>query len=205
MSKKRLDPRIVRTRQLLRTALLQLIHERGLEAVNVQDITERATLNRATFYLHYTDKDDLLLQTLNDVLDELTTLPMPVSPTNPSAPEPERIGAFFVGLFQHVANNADFYRIMLGADSTAAYAARIQAYVEDIGLRWFARSVRHHNGTHLSVSPELMVSVLSGAYIGMIKWWLKNEVETSPEQMADQFLRLVLPGIIQVATSTPDT
>lgn len=196
MSQKKLDPRVIRTRQLLRTALLELIHERGLEAVSVQDITERATLNRATFYLHYADKDDLLLHTLNDVLDELTALPMPVSPSNAGSPEPERITNFFVGLFQHVAKNEDFYRIMLGADSTAAYAARIQAFVEQIGLRWFARSARLNNAPQFSITPDVMVSVLSGAYIGMVKWWLRNNLQPAPEQVAAQFVQLTIPGIV---------
>jgi AcrR family transcriptional regulator len=45
----KLDPRVVRTRQLLRDALVSLIAEKGFDALTVQDIADRATLNRATF------------------------------------------------------------------------------------------------------------------------------------------------------------
>jgi AcrR family transcriptional regulator len=55
-----LDRRIQRTRQLLRNALFALIIERGYESIAIQDITERANLGRATFYLHYQDKEELL-------------------------------------------------------------------------------------------------------------------------------------------------
>ena len=66
---KRLDPRVVRTRQMLRDALVSLIAEKGFDALTVQDIADRATLNRATFYLHYQDKHELLINSLRDAID----------------------------------------------------------------------------------------------------------------------------------------
>ena len=56
----RLDPRIRRTRQLLQDALRKLLKQKGFDNITVQDITEAATLNRATFYAHYPDKFALL-------------------------------------------------------------------------------------------------------------------------------------------------
>jgi AcrR family transcriptional regulator len=56
----RLDPRVRRTRQLLQDALRRLLEQKGFDNITVQDITETATLNRATFYAHYPDKFALL-------------------------------------------------------------------------------------------------------------------------------------------------
>lgn len=60
------DPRVIRTRQLLQTALLELMQEKPFQTISVGDLTSRATLNRATFYLHYADKFDLLGKTARD-------------------------------------------------------------------------------------------------------------------------------------------
>src|ERR1700752_1154789 len=54
------DPRIRRTRQLLQGALRTLMQSKSFDEISVQDITEAATVNRATFYDHYTDKYALL-------------------------------------------------------------------------------------------------------------------------------------------------
>src|ERR1700761_1728001 len=54
------DPRMRRTRQLLQGALRTLMQSRSFDEIAVQDITEQATVNRATFYDHYTDKYALL-------------------------------------------------------------------------------------------------------------------------------------------------
>ena len=56
----RLDPRVRRTRQLLHEALRKLLDQKRFDDITVQDITEAATLNRATFYAHYPDKFALL-------------------------------------------------------------------------------------------------------------------------------------------------
>jgi AcrR family transcriptional regulator len=55
-----LDPRIRRTRELLQQALDKLLETNEFEKISVQDITDAATVNRATFYAHYPDKFALL-------------------------------------------------------------------------------------------------------------------------------------------------
>ena len=56
----RIDPRVTRTQKLIRDALMSLLAEKSFESISVQDIAERATVNRATFYAHYSDKFALL-------------------------------------------------------------------------------------------------------------------------------------------------
>jgi AcrR family transcriptional regulator len=52
----RVDRRMQRTRQVLEQAFMDVSHEKGLVATTIQDITERADVNRGTFYLHFADK-----------------------------------------------------------------------------------------------------------------------------------------------------
>src|ERR1700744_3940753 len=59
------DPRIVRSRRMLMDALVKLLDKKEFEDISVQDIADEATLNRATFYLHYPDKN-ALLQAMTD-------------------------------------------------------------------------------------------------------------------------------------------
>jgi AcrR family transcriptional regulator len=56
----RVDPRVTRTRKLVRDALGSLLAEKNFESISVQDIAGRATVNRATFYAHFSDKFALL-------------------------------------------------------------------------------------------------------------------------------------------------
>src|SRR6201992_4155515 len=54
------DPRVLRSRQMLMEALLKLLDRKEFDDISIQEIADEATLNRATFYLHYPDKNALL-------------------------------------------------------------------------------------------------------------------------------------------------
>src|SRR5688572_30831151 len=71
LNEKKLDRRVVRTRGMLQRALLALMSEQSYDTISVADITDRADLRRATFYLHYRDKEELLVATLEGMFNEL--------------------------------------------------------------------------------------------------------------------------------------
>ena len=54
------DPRILRSRRMLMESLVRLLTQKGFDDISIQEIADQATLNRATFYLHYPDKNALL-------------------------------------------------------------------------------------------------------------------------------------------------
>src|SRR5215207_4763884 len=55
------DRRVKRTREVLQKALIELMSERGYDTITIQDIVDRANIGRTTFYLHYSSKDELLV------------------------------------------------------------------------------------------------------------------------------------------------
>src|SRR4051794_35664332 len=66
-----IDPRVTRTRQLLMRAFEALLQEKSISSISVQDITERATVNRATFYAHFEDKYSLLDSIVREEFQEM--------------------------------------------------------------------------------------------------------------------------------------
>lgn len=68
------DPRAVRTHQLLIDAFQQLIRTKNFEQITVKDITELATVNRATFYAHFLDKFEMLDEILEEQLKEMMSI-----------------------------------------------------------------------------------------------------------------------------------
>src|SRR6476469_4339363 len=65
------DPRVKRTRKLLQQAFMELIMEKEVASISIQDITERATVNRATFYAHFEDKYTLLDSIVREEFQEM--------------------------------------------------------------------------------------------------------------------------------------
>ncbi len=113
------DPRVIRSRQLLRAALISLIPEKGFGAISVQDIADRATLNRATFYLHYQDKTELLMDAFEELIAHATPLP-----PEDGLPDLASAPASIERVFNRIAEHADFFRVMLAEENVPAFAAR---------------------------------------------------------------------------------
>ena len=69
-----LDLRVVRTKTAIRNALVELIEEKGFDAITVKDITTKANINRGTFYAHYQDKFDLMTKCQEDIMYEFSSI-----------------------------------------------------------------------------------------------------------------------------------
>jgi AcrR family transcriptional regulator len=71
--RRQVDARIRRTRARLGSALVTLIHEKAFNDVTVHELLDRASVGRSTFYLHFRNKNDLLLSQLETFLDTMST------------------------------------------------------------------------------------------------------------------------------------
>ena len=66
--------RQTQTKEILKTALIQLLQEKDFEAITVSDISRTAGVNRGTFYLHYVDKFDMMNQLEEEILHHILTI-----------------------------------------------------------------------------------------------------------------------------------
>jgi hypothetical protein len=123
---KKLDPRVVRTRQMLRDALVSLIEEKGFDAITVQDITDRAEPEPRHVLSALPGQAGTARESLRDAIDEL------MADIGASTGEQGRL-VFDESLrpiqatFEHVALHAQFYRVMLSAEGwrRSSWGARL--------------------------------------------------------------------------------
>lgn len=184
------DLRVRRTRKLLRDALIELTTEQGFESVSVQAITERAMVNRATFYRHYQDKYDLVMATIKDVLAELE---LPNQPLDANVHPPDAPSPALIHLFEHIAEHAAFYRVMLGKDAFPSLEKQIRVYVEQL-MRQRLQAVGY-DPQRARLPFDLCMSAMVSAALGMIKWWLEQNLPYSAQQMAVWLPQINMLGV----------
>ncbi|WP_242219747.1 TetR/AcrR family transcriptional regulator [Bacillus cereus group sp. BfR-BA-01380] len=187
------DPRVKRTRQAIRDALISLIHEKGFDSITVQDIAEKATVNRATFYSHYYDKYDLLDKSTEEMLatfaDILKPKELDKSEFKLTLDTPHPV---FLSLFSHIAENAFFYQVMLGENGIPKFSSRMMKAIQTNLL--LSLSISQPNEDKLVVPRDILISYVTGAHLGMIISWLKQNMPYSPHYMALQLARLIILG-----------
>lgn len=173
------DLRIRRTRQLLQKAMVELTVEKGFDAITVRDITERAQVNRSTFYRHYLDKVDLLDKYMEEVY-AMTSVPE--IPPDQDEDLKKGVPRGLLSMLLHVQDNADFYRVMLGPNGDPAFADRFRYNTK----KRFTFLV---DAGHFPVDPDgppvdLRLSYVAYAGVCAIVWWLDNHHKHTPEQLA---------------------
>jgi AcrR family transcriptional regulator len=176
----------------LRDALIELIAEKGFDAVTVQDITDRAMLNRATFYLHYSDKHDLLTRTLESALDDLAGETIFSASAREEPEEPPVLGPIR-RMLEHVAARAEFYRVLLGEGGVLLCTSQLREQLVELARKWMDALEAEAHESH--VPMEIVVNFLGSAYLGTITWWLENDMPYEPEYLASQLMQLTEPGV----------
>jgi AcrR family transcriptional regulator len=181
------DRRSQRTRQLLHTALIELMLERRYDEITVQDIIDRANVGRSTFYAHYLDKEDLLVSGFTQVLDVLRQHMEQHKQVDWRAPPGL---AFF---FQHVQTHHQLYKALVrGGGIELLYKKGHERLRQNIEQHLVALVPA---GQTPAAPLALVADYMAGAILTMLRWWLDNGMPYPPEQMDAIFQQLVLPGV----------
>lgn len=196
--------RVSRTRAALRQALEELTREKGYDSVTIEELTAHADVGRTTFYLHYRDKEDLLLEQFTELLDEqlvpqfaeLSLADWRLTPAG-SQPQAQPFRPVLV-IFQHVQENAELYRLVWRAENLGKITKRLRSILVDA----IDRIVRLRRQVTPDLMPsiplDLIASYVAGGLLAAVGWWLESGGKTSPEEMTTIFQRIFIPGFRQM-------
>ena len=179
------DRRAQRTRELLQKALIELIGERGYEAITIQDIVDRANVGRTTFYLHYDSKDELFMSCHEAIVREFHIgLLHPLSQEELLSPE---IPPDMTSAYQHLEEGrALLYPIFQGKDSQL-----ILRQIRDRSAREIEANLRATFAEAESTIPlDMLANYLAGAQIALMQWWLEKRRPHTPDNLTQMLHRL---------------
>ncbi len=179
----RTDRRVHRTRQLLLNALTDLILEQDYEKITVQDIIDRADVGRATFYSHFRDKDDLLLSGAEALRAALDAFLAQVGPGT---------GAwdYSLALFRHIEARRQVFKALLRQRSGNVLLEHMQK-TQMTALRKHLEKGLPKN--RRPVPPDVVAQYLVSGFLGLLLWWLDNDIVCSAEQLNQYYFTLAEP------------
>ncbi|WP_173275913.1 TetR/AcrR family transcriptional regulator [Paenibacillus sp. NEAU-GSW1] len=190
------DLRKKRTKRLLRTALLELVEEKGLERVTVRDLTERAEINRGTFYLHYRDVPDFMERLSGEIFDGMKSLLTQLNPyeikqyAEKGVPYP---GA--VQVLNYVAQNADYFRVILGPNGDTRFSMKVKEFMSDhLYSHVFSKA-----SDEFKFPRDYLIAFITSANIGLYTHWILNGMSMPVEELALFITRILYKGPLAVA------
>ena len=176
------DPRVKRTRKLLQQAFVELLSEKPFDAITVQDIAARSTINRATFYAHFVDKYDLFAQFSREWFRDAVASQV----AGGAELNLDKLRALTQATIQSLADMNDHCR------PTEALKPIIMAAVQEelAGLlrQWLSPVLEPGE-------IETSVAAISWALFGAAMQWMQSCRATSVEATAAQVAALLMDGL----------
>ncbi len=173
----KIDPRIRRTRQMLFQAFRDLLEEKAFDQISVQDLAERSTLNRATFYDHFTDKFALLEAMIGERFSALIEARMAGSESTCEA-----------SLRQLILAACDFLAEV--SSGCQKHQRQFEPFVESRVKAILCEVLLEGLKSHHAKNPELKATMVSWAIAGAALQW-SREKKISADQLADAVLPTV--------------
>ncbi|MGM0878283.1 MAG: TetR/AcrR family transcriptional regulator [Bacillota bacterium] len=181
---KKVDRRVAKTQEAIKKAFLELMNGKKFEDITIQDISDRANLNRSTVYLHYLDKYDLLDKLIDEHINKLKEI-------NDWACEKDRLDATLI-FFKYFETNYLFFSTMLASKAAApSFRSKFLKYV----MEGFKDEVHNTNGKNEGLSEDVIVKFAGNAYVGILESWLKDGMPSPPNVIAKE-LGILLDRIL---------
>ena len=187
----KLDPRVKRTRSLLEQAFMEVVTEKGFQAVSVQDITEKAGVNRATFYAHFPDKYALLDYTVRQGFRQELEKRM----LNVCTFSMGNLRALILAVCEYISA-ASSHCNPPSQQFESVMETQVKIQIQELIEKWIDK-------IDTDVDPKIAATAASWAIYGLAMQWSRDKSKKRPsaETFADQVLPLVAGNLRLLETA----
>lgn len=178
-NEEKLDPRVKRTRELLENSFLDLLGQKGFEGITVQDITDHAQVNRATFYAHFADKFALLDYTIRQSFRQEIEQRM----LNACHYSMDNLRSLIVAVCEYLAQITSHCPSPQGQFDSLV-ETQVKNQIHGLLLAWLKK-------LDMDIPAEMAATAASWAIYGLALQWSRDQNSPSAEEFAQEVLPLV--------------
>ncbi|MFD1672914.1 TetR/AcrR family transcriptional regulator [Agrilactobacillus yilanensis] len=195
MAKKQ-DLRVIRTRKMIVDAFIKLVQENGFENLTVQEIADEAMINRATFYAHFKDKQDLYHYVFSFALDSIKEVLSIEILTTDHKVDISNVENMLSRFFRLAQDNRGFFKILTSSNNTTTLTETLRSVLQERYAEIFDNLEIKQGQTLIPTS--FIIDYMTSIFVGILHWWLNNNSDFSPEHMAKLVIQLIANGHLTV-------
>ncbi len=179
-----MDRRILKTRSVIKESLTSLMKEKSFDKITIKDITDKANINRATFYLHYMDKYDLLEKSQNDILNEIREVLADAfkifNPQSLPIQDANTIIPFLSCVYECIGKNSDFVKVILGGNGDLNFQLKFKSLIEEL----IKKISVIKTPDAFCIPLKYLIETATSMHIGIISRWLEDGMIETPSELA---------------------
>ncbi|GGB38859.1 TetR family transcriptional regulator [Lentibacillus populi] len=180
------DRRVRRTKKLLKQAFIELMYEKSYEQITVTDIVDLADYNRATFYRHYNQKEDIVKEIIADQTNGLIkAFKIPYKKNNYI--HLKALAPSEIIIFNYILENKYFYELWREFETIPWF---YDTYLNSI-TRFIKLEISLITPYQDGLDNNMYASFYAYGILGIILDWIKNDFVQSPDYMAEQLCKIL--------------
>lgn len=201
------DLRTLRTRKIIKDSLIDLLSIKSFDSLTVNDISNKAMINRTTFYRHFNDKYDLLLEILQESIEEMMKNVgsieenMLIFSNNPdfSGAKDSLIYKnveFLSSFFEYFEKNRKVFKPLLGENGSMWFSSEMNKHLSKFWITRMKSVEKYYKQTSQNgiISIEIASIWLAHSVVSILGWWLDKGTDISAETMAKSVLSIIVQG-----------
>lgn len=191
-TEKRMDRRQQKTREAIFKAFSSLLEKKSYTHITVQEILDTANIGRSTFYAHFETKDELLKAVCRELFGHIIDSAMDKTHTHGLYSDEEAPQSVFCHLLQHLNENDNNILGLLSCENSEIFLRYFKDSLNELIQIQF---VNHDRKQNQELPQDFLVNHISGSFVEMVLWWLKDKQKHTPEEL-DRYFRLVIEPIL---------
>lgn len=178
---KRTDLRVLKTRENIKTAFINLLLINDFKDITIQNIIDEALIGRSTFYDYYYDKYDLLEHLVNEVLNDFNSF----IKDRFNLKSHDDFVYFFSSIMEYYSKQRNTFLALLKThtESVDLYDSLSKILKDGLSFYWDNININ----TKLNIPKEYFCRIYASTAMASIQWCLENDENYTPEYFMEAF------------------
>lgn len=185
-----MDRRQRKTREAIFDAFSGLLSHKSYSQITVQEIIDGADVGRTTFYAHFPTKDDLLRDMCAELFEHVFSSAPEAELTHDFSGATGDPKAMVTHILYHLREHGRMMIVLLTCESGELFQRYFHRYFNDLAARHILRGNERKN---TALPDDLLIDHISVSFVNLVRWWLKNDMAQSPEELAEYFAMVIEP------------
>ncbi|SHE86438.1 transcriptional regulator, TetR family [Lactonifactor longoviformis DSM 17459] len=185
-----MDRRQQKSRDAIFTAFGTLLSQKSYTKITVQEIIDEANVGRSTFYAHFQTKDELLGEMCTDLFGHVFSEHLGMESTHDFSLTQGGPDVVITHILYHLRDNKRNITGILNSESGEIFLFYFKQYLNQLVEKCLLSRIER---TNTKVPEEFLLNHISGSFVTMVQWWIRNGLKQSPEELAGWYLAVIQP------------
>ncbi|WP_339198492.1 TetR/AcrR family transcriptional regulator [Solibacillus sp. FSL R5-0449] len=181
-----IDRRIKRSKKILKDTFIRLLNEKSFDMITIKELVAEADVNRSTFYDHYENKEHLLIEIMETILEEMERallLPVKNGETNINFEDKD---PSVVTVLKYVDYNKFYLQALINSNLADDFNKRLY----DLLIKHSRENIEFHFKNNVQINKHIYSHYAMSSLLGIINAWLKNEITCTLEELSEEIYKI---------------